>query len=72
MGSTAAALPILGGKAPQRPQAAAVASASLEYWLTTNKAVAEMEDKLPREERLEWAKYMSVMEGESNYDKFNN
>jgi hypothetical protein len=41
-------------------------------WLVTNKTVAEMEDKLPREERLEWAKQMSGIGGETRFEKFRN
>ena len=41
-------------------------------WLVTNKTVAEMEDKLPREERLELAKQMSTIGGESRFEKFRN
>ena len=38
----------------------------------TNKTVAEMEDKLPREERLEWAKQMCTVTGNTRFEKFRN
>ena len=41
-------------------------------WLVTNKSVAEMEDKLPREERLEWAKQMGAVTGDTRFEKFKN
>ena len=41
-------------------------------WLVTNKTVAEMEDKLPREERLEWAKQMCTVTGDTRFEKFRN
>ena len=31
-------------------------------WLVTNRTVADMEDKLPREEIMEWARQMCSME----------
>ena len=41
-------------------------------WLVTNKTVAEMEDKLPREEKLEWAKQMCTVTGDTRFEKFRN
>ena len=39
-------------------------------WLVTNRTVADMEDRLPREERLEWAKQMSVVAGDTRFENF--
>ena len=41
-------------------------------WLVSNRAVAELEGKLPREERLEWAKLCGTVEGDTKFEKFSN
>lgn len=41
-------------------------------WLVTNRTVADMEDKLPREERLEWARQMCTAGGDTRFEKFKN
>ena len=41
-------------------------------WLTSNKSVAELEDKLPQSERVEWAKQMRSVTGGSKYERFKN
>ena len=43
-----------------------------EDWLVTNRTVADMEDKLPREERFEWAKQLSSISGDTKFEKFKN
>ena len=39
-------------------------------WLVTNRTVADLEDKLPPGERIEWAKQMSTVAGDTRYEKF--
>ena len=41
-------------------------------WLVSNRAVAELEGKLPREEKLEWAKLCGTVEGDTKFEKFSN
>ena len=41
-------------------------------WLVSNSRVAEMEDKLPKEEKLIWAEKMHSMEGTTKFEKFRN
>ena len=41
-------------------------------WLVSNSRVAEMEDKLPREEMLVWAEKMPTIEGKTKFEKFKN
>ena len=41
-------------------------------WLVTNRTVADLEDKLPPGERIEWAKQMSTVAGDTRYEKFKN
>ena len=41
-------------------------------WLVSNSRVAEMEDKLPREEKLVWAEKMITVEGSTKFEKFKN
>ena len=39
-------------------------------WLVSNRSVADMEDKLPKEEKVEWAKRMQTIEGGTKFEKF--
>ena len=41
-------------------------------WLVSNCSVAELEDRLPYSERVEWARCMSTVEGASKFEKFKN
>ena len=41
-------------------------------WLVSNRSVAELEDRLPYSERVEWARCMSTVEGTSKFEKFKN
>ena len=41
-------------------------------WLVSNSRVAEMEDKLPKEDKLIWAEKMHSMEGATKFEKFRN
>ena len=41
-------------------------------WLVSNSRVAEMEDKLPKDEKLVWAEKMHTMAGVSKFEKFKN
>ena len=41
-------------------------------WLFTNKYVAELEDRLPREEKVEWARQMGTVSGDTKFEKFRN
>ena len=43
-----------------------------EEWLISNRTVAELEDKLPQAERVEWARLMSSTVGDSKYERFKN
>ena len=39
-------------------------------WLTSNRTVSELENKLPREEKLEWAKLCGTRLGDTRFEKF--
>ena len=39
-------------------------------WLVSNRTVAELEDKLPQIERLEWARQMCTIAGDTKYARF--
>ena len=41
-----------------------------EDWITSNRSVSELESKLPREEKLEWAKQLKTLPGGSKFEKF--
>ena len=41
-------------------------------WLISNRAVSELEGKLPREEKLEWAKLYCTVDGGTKFKKFLN
>ena len=41
-------------------------------WLISNRTVAELEDMLPKYERVEWAKQMSQIDGDTKYTRFKN
>ena len=43
-----------------------------EDWLVSNRSVAELEDKLPREEKVEWAKKIQTIGGGTKFEKFKN
>ena len=43
-----------------------------EDWLTANRTVSELENKLPFEEKLEWAKQCGAQLGETRFEKFKN
>ena len=40
-----------------------------EDWLTSNRSVSELECKLPREEKFEWAKQYRLLPGENKFEK---
>ena len=37
-------------------------------WLVTNRTVADMEDKLPREKRLDWERQICTVEGDTRFE----
>ena len=39
-------------------------------WLTSTRELSELEDRLPPEEKAEWAKLQNTLTGETNFDKF--
>ena len=41
-----------------------------EDWITSNRSVSELENKLPREEKLEWAKLVKTLPGNTKFEKF--
>ena len=41
-------------------------------WLVSNRSVAELEDKLPHSERVEWARQMESMPGATKFEKLKN
>ena len=43
-----------------------------EDWLTSSRTVSELESKLPREEKIEWAKSGSGHVGETDFERFKN
>ena len=47
-----------------------LASLGEEDWLTTNRAVNELENKLPRDEKMKWAEAYSYISGETRFEKF--
>ena len=49
-----------------------LAEISEQDWLVSNRAVAELEGRLPREEKLEWAKLCETVEGDTKFEKFSN
>ena len=47
-----------------------LASLGEEDWLTSNRTVSELESKLPREEKFEWAKQQRTLPGDNKFEKF--
>ena len=47
-----------------------LASLGEEDWITSNRTVSELESKLPREEKFEWAKQFRTLPGENKFEKF--
>ena len=43
-----------------------------EDWLVSNRSVADLEDKLPGDEKIEWAKRIQTLEGGTKFEKFKN
>ena len=41
-----------------------------EDWLVSNRTVAELEGKLPREEKLEWARQYNTLPGITKFERF--
>ena len=39
-------------------------------WLTSTRALSELEDQLPNEEKAEWAKMQTTLDGDNNFAKF--
>ena len=49
---------------------ALLASMGEEDWLTASRSVSELENKLPREEKMEWARQYEVLPGDTKFEKF--
>ena len=41
-----------------------------EDWLTSNRTVSELENKLPRDEKLKWAEMCGQCQGQTKFEKF--
>ena len=41
-------------------------------WLVSNRSVAELEDRLPHIERVEWARQMGSVSGDTKFERFKN
>ena len=39
-------------------------------WLTSTRGLSELEDRLPPEEKAEWAKMQTTLDGDNDFDKF--
>ena len=47
-----------------------LASIDEQDWLVSNRAVAELEGKLPRDEKFEWATLCGSDDGDIKFEKF--